>query len=469
MITSREQKAIDLNSEYFGTPVATLMENAGKAVAKEALKHTRKKNPLVHIYCGSGGNGGDGFVCARYLKKAHVKIFVLTDPKSEPSLSNYEKVKDLCTHISNTKSLPKEKPDIIIDAIFGTGIRGDLSVIYWETIRHINHSKAYTISIDIPSGKNPDTGEGKGVEPNLIVSLHDNKPGFRDAKVVNIGVPPKATAHCGPGDAFLAVPPHEPDSHKGDNGRVLVIAGSRDFTGAPILAVDAALAVLRAGADLSILAAPKRVANIASLKPDLITVPLEGGYLNKKHISAIKPHLKTADAVLIGPGISKKPETKRFLNELLPQIKKPLVLDADALKIVDKKLIPPHTVLTPHKTEFKEMSGKLPTEANVKKFAKEHKCVTLLKRQVDFITDGKRTKYNDTGNAGLTVSGTGDVLAGVVTSFIAQGAKPFNAACAAAFAVCTAGDELYKTMGYYFIASDVVDKLPEILAPLTKF
>ena len=193
MITSREQKAIDLNSEYFGTPISKLMENAGREVAKEALTHTKKKDPLVHIYCGTGGNGGDGFVCARYLKNAQVKIFTLGTPKSEPTLSNYEKVKDKCTHISNTKSLPKENPNIIIDAIFGTGVHGELSMIYWETIRHINASTAVIISIDIPSGKDPDTGTGKGVEPDIILSLHDKKKGFPQAKVIDIGVPTTAT------------------------------------------------------------------------------------------------------------------------------------------------------------------------------------------------------------------------------------------------------------------------------------
>ena len=461
MITAQEQKAIDLNSEYFGVPVSTLMENAGREVAKVVQQICKGKT--IHIYCGSGGNGGDGFVCARYLKKYKPKVFVLGAPKSEPTLSNYEKVKGMCTHISNRNSLPKKSPNIIIDAIFGTGIRGDLSLIYMETINHINKSKAVKISIDIPSGKDPDTGEGKGVEPKMILSLHDTKPGFPGAKVLDIGVPHKALTHCGPGDAFLVQPHREPDSHKGDNGRVLVVAGSRDFTGAPLLAIDAALASLRSGADLSILASPKRVANLAAHRPDLITISLDGGYLTTDHISKIRPELGKADAVLLGPGISRKPQTKRFMDAFLPSIEVPLVLDADALKLVDPELIPRKTVLTPHKGEFKKLSGKLPTESNAKKFAKDHKCIIILKGQVDIITNGTKTKYNDTGNSGMTIGGSGDILAGIVTGLLAQGVEPFKAACAAAWVNGTVGDILEQKYGYGFLASDFLEEIPKVL------
>lgn len=463
MITSKQQKALDLNSDYFGVSVSTLMENAGKAVAREVQKNVKGKNPNVHIFCGGGGNGGDGFACARHLKKCNVHIFVLGNPKAGPVLENYEKVKGLCTHISNSKSLPREKADVIVDAIFGTGIKGDLSMIYWETIRHINSSQAFKISIDVPSGKNPDTGEGKGVNPDIIISLHDTKKGFPNAKVVDIGIPSKATTHCGPGEVFLALPKRDPDSHKGDAGRVLVVAGSRDFTGAPLLAIDAALACLRAGADLSVLAAPKRVANVASVKPDLITVPLDGGYLSPLHLVKIKPHMGKANAILLGPGIAKRASTKSFVNQFLPMVKKPVVLDADALKLVDPANIPKNTILTPHKDEFRTLAGKLPREANVTKFAADYNCTIILKGQVDIITDGTQTKYNDTGNPGMTKGGTGDILAGIAAGLLAQRIPAFQAACAAAWVNGTVGDILEETFGYGFLASDFLEEIPKVL------
>ena len=464
MITAREQKALDLNSEYFGTSILVLMENAGKGMAAQLRKRREIKNKIVHIYAGPGGNGGDGFVACRHLKEAKRHVFVLGEPREE-ALYNYNRMSAPCTHVKSKADLPKNKPDIIIDAIFGTGITGPIREPYKSAISLINRTKAYKVSIDIPSGKNPDTGKGLGVRPNLIVSLHDRKPGFPKAVVVPIGIPPKAHEYCGPGDVFLARPLRPKSSHKGQNGIVLTIAGSELFTGAPVLAANAALSVLRTGTDLSLLAAPSRVADIAATNPDLITIPLEGSFLNPSHLSKLTQHIKKSTTILLGPGIGTESETGKFVNSLLRRIgKKPIVMDADALKLVDPSLLKAHnTILTPHKREFEILSGSTSSAEQVKRFAHAHKTTILRKGQVDVITDGEKLKYNSTGSPGMSKGGSGDVLAGLLAGLLSQRISNFQAACGAAHINGRAGEILEKEMGYGFLASDLLKQIPRIL------
>ncbi len=258
------------------------------------------------------------------------------------------------------------------------------------------------------------------------------------------------------------------DSHKGDNGTVLVVGGSKLYTGAPALC---SLAVLRSGADLVYTASPERAADMtASFSPDLITIKLEGTHFKKEHIGEIKPFIEKTDSVVVGPGLNNDPETKIAVSELIKICKKPMVIDADALRVVgdnpeiikDKKV-----VLTPHRHEFEVISGKKAEKESVREFtarlSPEHSVVTLLKAPIDIVSDGIKVKVNKTGNSGMTVGGTGDVLSGLIAGFISQENSLFDSAYSGAKINGEAGDLCREEMGYGFTASDLLLKIPTLI------
>ncbi|MBC7219119.1 MAG: NAD(P)H-hydrate dehydratase [Hadesarchaea archaeon] len=282
-------------------------------------------------------------------------------------------------------------------------------------------------------------------------------------------------------DVKAIVPERKTGSHKGDFGRLLVVGGSSRYVGAPALV---GMAALRCGVDLAVIAAPERTAwTINSLSPDLITVKLRCQDLEPSAIPDISQELKSATAAVIGPGLGARPETleavaklARLLREEHPKL--PAVFDADAFKALAKEtglLSNTPWVVTPHAGEFKTLTGRvLPADLNgriklVRKAAQELGCVILLKGHVDIIASAKGDlKLNHTGNPGMTVGGTGDVLSGTVGAFLSQGADPFRAAAAGAWVCGRAGDLCLKEMGYEFLASDVINKIPEVFKEVRK-
>lgn len=272
-------------------------------------------------------------------------------------------------------------------------------------------------------------------------------------------------------DLKKALPKREKRSHKGDNGKLLICTGSYDYPGAAVLAAASAEAAFRAGNDLVFVAAPEPVAYAVNyLLPDVITIKLKGKYLAKKHAKTVLRMGKIMDAIVCGPGVGARAETKSFVLELTQKVKVPLVLDADALKAAAGKKFNGKVIVTPHSKEFeimfkKKITGKSLNEKArlVKKFAKEKKCIILLKGFVDIISDGKKLVFNRTGNPGMTVAGTGDVLAGLCGAFAAMKMGLFDAACCAAFVNGKAGELVAKEKGYGLMAHDLVEKIPKII------
>ena len=276
-------------------------------------------------------------------------------------------------------------------------------------------------------------------------------------------------------DVKAVVPKRGPESHKGDFGRLLVIGGGSRYVGAPALV---GMAALRSGVDLAVIAAAERAAGIInSFSPDLITVQLPGRDLEPAALSEIWPELERSTAVVVGPGLGTLPLTKdavielaRTLREKYPKL--PVLFDANGLKVLASepdlaKGMP--WVMTPHAGEFKILTGTdldsdLQTRAEqVRQEARELGCTILLTGNVDIIASASgELKLNHTGNPGMTVGGTGDVLAGVVGAFLSQGVEPFKAAVAGAWVAGRAGDLCLEEKGYEFIASDLLDKLPEV-------
>jgi hydroxyethylthiazole kinase-like uncharacterized protein yjeF len=484
-ITSEDMAALDENCKFFGLIPIQLMENAGANVANEIKKRFTGEGTRVTIVAGKGNNGGDAFAAARHLHGFDVKIILLgrsKDLRTEETRRNMRILKENAfdiaeiTDSSELKTLYKS--DVIIDAIFGTGISGKIRQPESTAIDSINAANAFVVAVDAPSGLDPDTGKAeKAVRADLTVTFHSAKRGLLNAKeyvgelvVADIGIPDGMERLAGPGDVRI-VAKRKASSHKGDNGRVLIVGGG-PFFGAPTLA---ALAALHAGADWVTIAAPKSVSSIiASISPNLIVQPLSSDIVVEKDVPVISNLIQRHDVVVIGMGLGAEEATKKAVGMIIEAAKK-VVVDADGFYGLQLPLEEKLVIVTPHAGEFSKMGGKegrveVPPEANteqriqfVKGFSKLNKVVTLMKGPTDIISDGVRVKLTSKGNAGMTVGGTGDVLAGITGAFFAVASDPFKAATAAAFVNGTAGDLAFADKGYGLLATDVVENIPQVM------
>jgi NAD(P)H-hydrate epimerase len=263
--------------------------------------------------------------------------------------------------------------------------------------------------------------------------------------------------------------PREKWSHKGDFGSLLVIGGSKRYSGSPTFN---ALSAYRSGVDLVTIAAPRRAADIiASFSPDLITYPLEGDYLNESHLDDIFLLAQNSDAVAIGGGLERNEETLTTVKKILKGLTLPCVIDADAIHAVatDKKLLRENFIVTPHSNEFYVLTGKKPEPDEkkritlVKEEASKMGCIIALKGHVDVISDGKKIMINKTGNPLMTKGGTGDTLTGICGALLARKVNPFEAACAACYINGLAGDLTAKKFGEGLMASDLINEIPNVI------
>jgi len=488
-ITSSEMRALEVNAQYFGVNLLQLMENAGRSVAQDTTSRFQKNKKAV-VFCGLGGNGGDGFVAARHLLTADFEVTVVLmgrsrDINHEAAMSNWVILQSLqdkiaLLEVTDSSLIPKVNAGIVIDALLGTGTKGKLKAPIIQAVNYINSLSSFKISVDVPTGIDSDTGEvlGTAVKADLTITFHKEKPGLEKAKkyvgdlvVADIGLPQEIERFAGPGDVNLVTKPRNPIAHKGDFGRLLVIGGSEVYSGAPTLV---SLAAMRTAVDIVYLAAPAKTAlAISSMSPDLITIKLEGNNLNPANMEILKPYLAMVDSVVMGPGLGLSIETSKFVKACIDEVekaKKPLLLDADALKTFAKFKRPLKVplVLTPHAGEYNILTGEeLPENQEerisaIQKTAKKLNAVVLVKGKVDLICNPERVKLNFTGNAGMTVGGTGDVLSGIVGGLMARKVDAFDAAVAGAFVNGAAGDFVANEIGFHMIATDIIEWIPRV-------
>ncbi len=503
-ITTLEMRVIDRNAVYMGIDRHVLMENAGRSVATVVLEKYPSAGRVL-VVAGLGDNGGDGLVAAKYLHSwgKDVKVVLLgriSDAREELVVDNLGILRgvniDIIEAPTQYELLANQElfhpwAEVIIDAIIGTGIRGILREPQATAIELINKSSAYKVAVDIPSGLDPDTGEVRdiAVKAHVTVTMHRPKVGLvregvsqyvGELVVADIGVPEEVEHVVGPGDLYYLNYARRADSKKGDNGRVLFIGGSREFTGAIYLAAKAAL---RTGVDLSIVMAPRDVArDIRAHDPSVIAIPLDGDYLLLSHIDQIMEQVSKSHVVAIGPGLGLREETMRAIVELVSRavgIGKRVVIDADAIKALGElkrqDLVTKNVIVTPHAGEFKWLTGVDVTEERpwlratmVRDTVRSilRGGVVLLKGNVDVITDGHRYKVNFTGNPGMTVGGTGDVLTGVVSALMVKVSDPLEAAAIGVFITGLAGDLTVRELGYHITPVDVIDNIPKVFRKL---
>jgi len=485
-------RALEANAEYFGISLLQLMENAGHGVAQEIISRF-PKDKRVAVFCGLGGNGGDGFVAARHLLAAGYEVAVVLmgrnrDISHEAALKNWaalESIQEIpLIEVADSSAIPKVTADVVVDAMLGTGTKGKIKPPISQAVDFVNSTSGFKVAVDVPTGIDSDTGEvlGTAVKADLTVTFYRSKAGLEKAKkyvgelvVKDIGLPTELERYAGPGDVYLAKVPRSPTAHKGDSGRLLVIGGSEVYSGAPTLV---SLGAMRTGVDLVYLAAPSKTAYaISSMSPDLITIKLDGANLKPSNMETLRPYLSAVDAVAMGPGLGLKEETVDFVKVCVEEVEragKPLLLDADGLKAFArfKRPLKVPLVLTPHAGEYAILTGEtLPDDHEeralaIQKTAKKLGAVLLVKGRVDYVCSyvcsAERVKLNLTGNQGMTVGGTGDVLGGIVAGLMAQKVDPFEAAVAGAFVNGAAGDFVAGELGFHMVATDIIDWIPRV-------
>ena len=465
--------AVDLNAEALGVPRKQLMESSGNAVAR-ACRDLADPGASVAIVAGRGNNGGDALVAARFLTAYDVTVHLLGRPETistDIARENWDALvageADRRT-VTDSTAFDLGDPDLVVDAMLGTGVTGALREPEATAARAVNESSAAVLAVDVPSGVDADTGDAAGlaVDADRVVTFHDDKPGLGDLDcevvVADIGIPEAAKLFTGPGD-LLALD-RDPKSHKGDHGDVLVVGGG-PYTGAPALAAQSAL---RAGADLARVACPEAVAReVQGYSENLIVRGFSGDRLAPDHVPDLLDFAADRDAVVFGPGLGDADESLAAVREFLAAYDGTAVVDADALQVVPDVETDATLLCTPHQGELAKMGGETSDDWReradlVADFAAEIGHTLLVKGAYDVVADGTETRVNRTGNPGMTVGGTGDVLAGVCGA-LASTLDPLQAAAVAAFANGRAGDAVVGERGYGLLASDLLDELPTAL------
>jgi NAD(P)H-hydrate epimerase len=464
-----EVRVMDINSEQFGVPIDALMENAGEAVA-ETITNEVGTGKKIAVVCGVGNNAGDGFVAARNLMRHNDVTVLLANPPGDIRTDAAKRAFERVKHISSSSvGVNFSKFDLVVDALLGTGTVKEVREPYRTLINRINDSRTLVVSVDVPSGLGTDIQ----IRADITVTFTDVKEGMTPENsgrivVQDIGIPADAKKYVGPGE-FVYYPVRRKDSHKGESGRLLIVGGG-PFTGAPALA---GLAAYRMGVDLVSIATPwMSYGPIASYSPNLIVHRLSDDVLGMRDVPAIIELMKRADALLIGPGLGVDDGTQEAVREIVKACPLPLVIDADGITAVSKDvsvLQGKGCVITPHSREYQTLVGhELPKDldaraSDVAESAKALGVVLLVKGMIDVVSDGGWTKLNRTGNAGMSVGGTGDTLAGEVAALLSKHVSPFNSARMAAYSNGAAGDLVFDRIGYSLMATDVIDSLPEVL------
>lgn len=512
LLTGEQMKEYDrIAIEDYAIPSQVLMEDAGHNIAEvmgEAIDELESAH--VVVVSGKGNNGGDGLVAARHLIEMGISVatFLLGDPEksSEETKRQIEILESSgheITYLNEQEEFDKlheaiGDADVVVDALLGIGVKGAVRSPMDSFIKWINESTALIVSVDMPSGVDADNGKEYGpcVQADLTITIEYPKLGLLlepggssagDVIVTQIVYPDELRDSFESGmtlveeDAVLDwLPLRDPRGHKGSNGKVLLIAGSKGMSGAAILSAEAAL---RSGAGLVYMGFPESLSQvIESSVFEAVKIPLpeNDGALALTSLDDIEAAIEEhqIDVVAIGPGLSLSSEIEDLLHQLLPKLNVPVVIDADGLnalandegmKLLKKLKIP--VVLTPHPGELSRFNGLEISEIEAARVEIAEQTardldVTLVLKGVPTViaTSAGEIFINSSGNSGLATGGSGDVLTGLIAGLIGQGMEVEKAAAAGVFIHGLIADRLQPELGERaMLPRDLLAKMPEVM------
>ncbi len=506
IVSSAQMREIEkIAIEEYGIPEILLMENAAFEVYKRCIIELNKENSITTVIVGNGNNGGDGFAVARhlFLNGYNVNIVVLGKESNykKEALINYNIVKKFGIEINIYSEISEKEfnnliliSDLIVDAIFGTGLKGEMPEEYKKSIDTVNSFARKIISIDIPSGVNSDTGEvcTTAIKADETVTLGYYKKGLflypaclYTGKVIlaNISIPEigeskiKFDSEIYTDEDFKQYLPERTErSNKGTYGSTFVFAGSFEMPGAAVLAAKSAYKI---GSGLVYGCFIEEVAEAVKshlIETVLKIVPGSKGHYNLQSYFKVNEDLKDAKAVIIGPGIGVNVHVESFLKELFKNLSVPCVIDADALNILAENLdllneLKPRCVITPHPGEMSRLTNlsieeilKDPIKTAIN-FSKTFGVITVLKDMRTIVASPEGNIFiNTSGNNSLSKGGSGDVLTGIIAGLIAQGADPFAAAKLGVYIHGKTGEMAGEKLSNYSVnASDLIEYIPKVL------
>ncbi|MGM0601868.1 MAG: NAD(P)H-hydrate dehydratase [Bacillota bacterium] len=517
VLTPSEMAECDKETVENGFPEILLMESAGLSAAEYAddilsdimYSSPQKNKKLISVAAGKGNNGGDGLTAARFLHQWGYKVEVYLTAEEDDlkgiTAKNYDILKKRGADIYQmTGSLSDEiefkikNSDLIIDALLGTGIRGEVRGVYKDLIDLINESTSPVLSIDIPSGINGSTGEvcGRAVKALYTVTMAAYKRGLLlfpgreyagKVRVADIGITDSTVKKHSSNlkllsdeQALSLLPIRKRDGHKGSFGKVLVIGGKLGMEGAVVLSGESCL---RTGAGLVYLAVPDNIAGTCgSLNRELVALPLisKDNIIDYKAVDTIFSAAEKADLIVVGPGMGNNKNTQKIMQKLIKNISQPMIIDADGINsIKDPSILKNSTgeiLLTPHPGELASLMGKTiqDIEKNrieiAEEFAVQYEVNLILKGASTVISSPDGELYiNITGTDGMATAGSGDVLTGIAAGLKAQKLDLFSSAVLAVYVHGKAGEKAAeKYTEYYMTAGDIIDNLPEIWKQLQK-
>jgi NAD(P)H-hydrate epimerase len=514
VVTGERMRELDRETiERYGIPGLTLMENAGRGAAQTILKELPglTGRGKVLVLTGTGNNGGDGFVAARHLVNSRVEATVVLLGSREKvrgdartNLEAWEKLAGRTPEVLNSDELHPwcdrfNSHDLLVDALFGTGLNQEVGGIFAEAIQALNESITPKVALDIPSGIHATSGKvlGLAVKANLTITfglpkigqvIHPGLEYVGKLVTVDIGLPdavvkniPDAVTLLDPNIASGWVPRRFPDSHKGNYGHLLIVAGSLGKTGAACLAARGALKV---GTGLVTVALPRSLTSIVvSGLPEAMTEPLaetEAGTISKDALSQLEKALEGKTALAIGPGVSTLPEVGEVIREVIAKSGVPILLDADGLTHLarNRSLLKgrsSQTVITPHPGELARIFNTSPAEiqsdriGSARRAARELEARVVLKGARTVIAEPEGEVFiNPTGNRGMAQGGMGDVLTGMIGGLLAQGLSLSDASCLGVYLHGMAGDRIAGRQGPVgILASELADEIPLCLKQIT--
>ncbi|MGH2694019.1 MAG: NAD(P)H-hydrate dehydratase [Actinomycetota bacterium] len=483
-----------------GTPVEVLMERAGRATARAAIRVSGSRyGKRAAVVCGKGNNGGDGFTAARVLSGEGLGVvcMAVADPREATGApaEHLRRLRAAGLRVEDFDAARLRAADVVVDAIFGTGFTGKAEGLPAEAIDAINECGAPVVAVDVPSGVNGGTGavEGPAVRAEVTVAMAAEKlgtalpPGALRAgavEVADIGirVTGARTFMAGQRDVAAVLPARAMDAHKRSSGAVALLAGRRGMTGAAILAARGAV---RMGAGYATVGGTAEVdAAVASVLPEVLSeVVTDSDVLGPEALASFSQTLERAAALALGPGLGRGEGQRALVEEALAKVDLPVVVDADGLNVLARHTSAledraGETVITPHPAELARLldvtTGDVLTDrlGSARTAAERFDCVVVLKgyRTVTAAPDGTAV-VNPTGGPELATAGTGDVLTGAIAALLAAGLEPFVAAWASVFVHGIAGGVAASETGDVgALAMDVAESLPEarslVLAPL---
>ena len=481
-------------------PIASidLMERASRAFVEEFVKRYPDRQKKISVYCGTGNNGGDGLAVARLLTeegfaRINVKIIRFSSKATEDFQTNYRRLQSnpvVIEEITENDPFPVEEAEIIIDALLGTGLNKAMEGLWKELVIWIRSLNRVVVSVDIPTGlKSEGVISSKDItiksdltitfqRPKINFLLPDSANYIDDFVVADIGLDERYiqsldTSYCflTEEDVVSRLKKRKPFSHKGTFGHALIVAGAPQTMGAALLCAEAAL---RSGAGLTTACIPAEGLTALNVRIPEVMALVRG---NAAELAKINWSKYTS--IGVGPGLGTSEGSRTILQEVLKANDKPIVIDADAINLISQNyelmsMVPEASVFTPHMKEFDRLFGEHQTwwerlNTGIDR-ATTLGCTIVLKNRftILFMPSGKCV-FNPTGSPAMASGGMGDVLTGMITSFLAQGYSPEDAAILGVYLHGLAGQQIAEKQKAAVVpAAQLIEEIPKVIFQLTR-